>query len=106
MYEAATIQSNEPTTDISCSNAASVLQNTQPIHTQHKPSSSEPTDIAPGPAFSPVQPVGIKLPKTTFGNRTRSFNPVWYKNYEWLEYSVTLFLLSMSIIWFPQWSIL
>ena len=40
--------------------------------------------------FPLVQPVGIKLPKTTLGNRTRSFNPVWYKSYEWLEYSVTL----------------
>ena len=64
MNEAAAIQPNEPTTDISCStsNAALVLQNTQPTHTQHKPC-SEPIDIAPGPAFSPVQPVGIKLPK-------------------------------------------
>ena len=51
-YEAAAIQPNEPTTDISCSNAASVLQSTQPTHTQHKPC-SEPTDIAPGPAFPP-----------------------------------------------------
>ena len=40
--------------------------------------------------FPLVQPVGIKLPKTTLGNRTRSFNPVWYKSYDWLKYSVTL----------------
>ena len=42
------------------------------------------------PAFPPVQPVNIQFPKTTIGNRTRSFNPAWYGTYEWLEYSVRL----------------
>ena len=75
-HESVAIQT--PDSDSRCSNAASILQ-----HIQHKPC-SDPTDIAQGPPFPPVQPVGIKFPKTTFGNRTRSFNPAWYKRYEWL----------------------
>ena len=54
MYQAVAIQLNEPTTDNSCSIAASVMQNTQPTQTQHRPSSvSGPNDIAQGPHFPP-----------------------------------------------------
>lgn len=42
-----------------------------------------PTDIADEP---PVQPK-IKFPTTLKGNRHRSFNCEWYKQYRWLEYS-------------------
>ena len=46
-----------------------------------------PSDIAQGPLQSPVQP-RMKFPSTTVGNKKRSFNSDWYKNYKWLEYSV------------------
>ena len=45
-------------------------------------------DIALSPAFPPVQPKCVQFPTTTFSNRARSFNPIWYDTYNWLEYSV------------------
>ena len=45
-----------------------------------------PTDIADGPDQPPVQPK-IKFPTTLKGNKHRSFNSEWYKQYRWLEYS-------------------
>lgn len=44
------------------------------------------TDIAAGPDQTPVQPK-IKFPTTLKGNKHRSFNSEWYKQYHWLEYS-------------------
>ena len=44
------------------------------------------TDIAAGPDQPPVQPK-IKFPTTLNGNKHRSFNSEWYKQYRWLEYS-------------------
>ena len=45
-----------------------------------------PTDIAAGPDQTPVQPK-INFPTTLKGNKHRSFNSDWYKQYRWLEYS-------------------
>ena len=72
----------------SCGNATLVLHG----HDQHESNSASvcPADIAQSPAFPPVQPVNVQFPKTVFGNRSRSFNPAWYGNYEWLEYSLRL----------------
>ena len=46
-----------------------------------------PGDIALGTHQSPVQPIIARFPATQFGERSRSFNPVWYKTYPWIEYS-------------------
>ena len=46
-----------------------------------------PSDIAQGPLQSPVQP-RMKFPSTAVGNKKRSFNSDWYRNYKWLEYSI------------------
>ncbi|CAH9053650.1 unnamed protein product [Cuscuta epithymum] len=35
------------------------------------------------------QPLSHKFPKTLFGKKMRSFRAEWYKNWEWLEYSVS-----------------
>ncbi len=35
----------------------------------------------------PYQPRNIRFPHTTFGERTRAFNPNWYTKYSWIEYS-------------------
>ena len=64
VYEAVAIQLSEQTTDNSCSNAASVLQNTQPTHTQQKPCSArEPIDIAQGPHFPLYSPLESSFQK-------------------------------------------
>ena len=47
-----------------------------------------PNDLAPTPAFPPVQPTNIKYPSTVISGKSRSFNPKWYTLYPWLEYSV------------------
>lgn len=44
-------------------------------------------DIAPTTSSTPCQPI-IKFPITNFSGKGRSFNPEWYKQYSWLEYSV------------------
>ena len=49
---------------------------------------SQPSDIAQTPAFPPVRPVNIKFPTTMFGNTSRTFNPIWYDRFDWLEYSI------------------
>ena len=49
---------------------------------------SQPSDIAQISAFPPVRPVNIKFPTTPFGNTSRTFNPIWYDRFDWLEYSV------------------
>ena len=62
------------------------------LHGQYESNSASvcPADIAQSPAFPPVQPVNVQFLKMVFGNRSRSFNPAWYGNYEWLVYSVRL----------------
>ena len=49
-----------------------------------------PSDIAQTPAFPPVRPTNARFPTTMFFNKARSFNPLWYKKYNWLEYSVEM----------------
>ena len=63
--------------------------NTQPeptTSTSHTTTSDILTDIAAGPDQPLVQPK-IKFPTTLKGNRYRSFNSEWYKQYCWLKYS-------------------
>lgn len=45
-----------------------------------------PSDIAASPNQSPIQPI-LQYPVTIIGGKRRSFNPLWYKKYHWLEYS-------------------
>ena len=56
------------------------------------PSTSQqpPSDIASGPHKKPVQPSRLigRFPSTLVGTKKRSFNPDWFKTYNWLEYSV------------------
>ena len=47
-----------------------------------------PDDIAVSPQHSPVQPVSIVFPVSSFSGKERSFNPAWFRSYKWLEYSV------------------
>ena len=35
-----------------------------------------------------VQPLGIQFPVTLYSNKPRSFNPVWFQHYPWLEHSI------------------
>ena len=53
-------------------------------------SNKGPSDIAQTPAFPPVRPTNARFPTTMFSNKARSFNPLWYKTYDWLEYSVEM----------------
>ena len=46
--------------------------------------------IAQTPAFPPVRPSINRFPTTMFGSKARSFNPLWFKSYDWLEYSVIM----------------
>ncbi len=46
------------------------------------------TDIANSIQDNPVQPRNHKFPTTTFNNRLRAFNPLWFDSYSWLEYSI------------------
>ena len=50
----------------------------------------DPSDIAQTPAFPPVRPRINRFPTTMFGSKARSFNPLWFKSYDWLEYSVKM----------------
>ena len=49
-----------------------------------------PSDIAQTPAFPPVRPTNTRFPTTMLTSKARSFNPLWYKSYDWLEYSVEM----------------
>lgn len=46
-------------------------------------------DISKSRADSPVQPILKMFPKTEQGNRKRGFNVAWYKDFKWLEYSIS-----------------
>ncbi|KAL6490055.1 hypothetical protein MHYP_G00004000 [Metynnis hypsauchen] len=48
-----------------------------------------PDDISQSRAGGPVQPVLKVFPKTQHGNRKRAFNESWYRDYTWLEYSIS-----------------
>lgn len=45
------------------------------------------TERGPRILKGPYRPNIVRFPYTTFGNRTRAFNPDWFKRYTWLEYS-------------------
>ena len=47
-----------------------------------------PSDIAHNPLYAPIRPKNITFPTTLFSKTSRCFNPAWYKNYDWLEYSI------------------
>ena len=47
-----------------------------------------PSDIAATPAQLPFQPTVNTFPTTLIGSKQRSFNPEWYRSYNWLEYSL------------------
>ncbi|KAL6490177.1 hypothetical protein MHYP_G00005220 [Metynnis hypsauchen] len=48
-----------------------------------------PDDISQSRAGGPVQPVLKVFPKTQHGNRKRALNESWYRDYTWLEYSIS-----------------
>ena len=37
---------------------------------------------------APIQPTNIGFPKRSYSDRGRSFNPSWFSQYNWLEYSL------------------
>lgn len=47
------------------------------------------SDIAREIHDDPVQPINHTFPTTSFGNRYRSFNPKWFDQYVWIEYSIS-----------------
>ena len=47
-----------------------------------------PKDITQSLSFPPAQPVKAKYPSTMFSKVPRCFNAVWYKQFNWLEYSI------------------
>ena len=48
-----------------------------------------PSDIAVGPGTPPVRPRNIRFPSSNFSGKLRSFSIAWYRDYTWLEYSVS-----------------
>ena len=46
-------------------------------------------DIALSVTSPPVRPIHITFPVTYFSGKARSFNPNWFHQYNWLEYSIT-----------------
>ena len=48
------------------------------------------SDIAQTPEFPPVRPTNTRFPTTTFSGKVRCFSPLWFKSYEWLEYSLEM----------------
>ena len=49
-----------------------------------------PDDIALSPSCSHCQPGSISFPRREYSDKSRCFNPTWYQQYLWLEYSVKL----------------
>ena len=49
---------------------------------------SDMTDIALTYDYFPTQPANISLPAAVMGSKKRSFDPEWYRQYNWLEYSI------------------
>lgn len=44
-------------------------------------------DVALTPQCLPCQPAHLKFPVTLFSGKARAFNPAWFNQYSWLEYS-------------------
>ena len=53
----------------------------------HVQSQQIPDDIALTQTSSPCQPMNIVFRKRSYSDRERCFNPAWYHQYPWLEYS-------------------
>ena len=52
-------------------------------------SSGNVDDIALTASSAPCQPANITFPKRPYSDKvSRSFNPSWYHQYSWLEYSI------------------
>lgn len=51
--------------------------------------SSSQLDISSSVQDDPVQPRNHKFPRRYFGNKQRSFNPMLFDKYVWLEYSIS-----------------
>ena len=47
-----------------------------------------PSDIASSSNMNPVQPIKSSYVSRSFGKSSRSFNQVWFRQFNWLEYSV------------------
>ncbi|KAL0970535.1 hypothetical protein UPYG_G00243410 [Umbra pygmaea] len=56
---------------------------------QSCPAPPGPDDISQSRADGPVQLVLKVFPKTQHGSRKRAFIETWYKDFTWLEYSVS-----------------
>ena len=93
--ECDTVQSAEPQDTLHSPISLSVMAVCQVPQTSHStsvssvPASSPTCDIALTPQSSPCQPTRIVFPSTYFSGKARSFNPAWYKQWPWLEYSVS-----------------
>ena len=48
-----------------------------------------PDDLSATPSDGPRQPILKEYPYTVIGEKRRAFNSSWYKQYPWLEYSLT-----------------
>ena len=62
-----------------------------PYHSEAQASASTaPSDISQSSHDKPVQPSRstVTFPLTLYGSKKRSFNPSWYSDFQWLEYSV------------------
>ncbi|KAL0964120.1 hypothetical protein UPYG_G00319150 [Umbra pygmaea] len=71
---------------------------------QSCPAPPGPDDISQSRADGPVQPVLKVFPKTQHGSRKRAFIETWYKDFTWLEYSVSRdwFLLPLWTLFFAS----
>ena len=77
------VQPNEP---ISLSGASSEASSSLASSSS---SCTVPDDVALTSMSSPCQPLNVTFPKRAYStNIQRSFNPTWYRQYSWLEYSV------------------
>ena len=74
------------------------VQSSQSMETNHEGTNETETfqsipttcsvDIALTSMSSPCQPTNVTFPKRAYSDKGRSFNPAWYQQYSWLEYSV------------------
>ena len=79
--------SSSTTIYVSSGSAVTPLSQTQTLQGTSEALNS-PGDIALTKNSQPVQPTEKRFPVTLFGSKPRSFNPAWFQNYSWLEYSV------------------
>ena len=85
--------SDSYSTSASCStvqsfSSAASCSTTQSCSTTDTGGSATVDDIAGSASYSPVQPVHCTFPVTYVSGKARSFNPEWFRQYEWLEHSV------------------